>query len=89
MKPKPPSVEEMRAEYDFSKGVRGKYVKRLAREGSNVVVLDPDVAKAFPNSEAVNEALRVVIKAGQTARRLTTRSNGPGKSVARRSAPKK
>ena len=47
----------MRTEYDFSKGIRGKYAKRF-REGTNVVVLSPDVSKAFPNSEAVNEALR-------------------------------
>jgi len=49
--------EEMRAEYDFSKGVRGKYAKRYA-SGTNVVVLDPDVAKVFDSSEAVNTALR-------------------------------
>ena len=89
MKPKASTVREMRAEYDFSKGVRGKYVKRLAKEGSNVVVLDADVAKAFPNSEAVNEALRVVIKAGQSARRLTTRLSGPRKTVGRSITPKK
>jgi len=47
----------MRPEYDFSKGVRGKYAKRYA-EGTNVVVLDPDVAAAFPTAEAVNRALR-------------------------------
>lgn len=89
MKPKSPEVAEMRAEYDFSTAVRGKYQKRLAKEGSNVVVLDPDIAKAFPNSASVNEALRVVLKAGKTARRLTTRSSGPGKRVGRSSAPKK
>lgn len=49
-------------EYDFSGGVRGKYVARLA-EGSNVVVLDPDVQKIFPNSQAVNIALRALGKA--------------------------
>lgn len=49
--------EDMRAEYDFSHGERGKYASRNA-EGSNVVVLDPDVAAAFPNAEAVNDALR-------------------------------
>ena len=48
---------EMRPQYDFSKGVRGKYAERY-REGSNVVVLDPDVAELFKTSEAVNEALR-------------------------------
>lgn len=76
MKPKASSVNELRAEYDFdySKAVRGKYYKRLLKEGSNVVVLEPDVAKAFPTSAAVNDALRVVLKAGQSARRLTARS---------------
>ena len=48
---------EMLPEYDFSKGVRGKYAQRYGR-GSNVVVLDPDVAKVFPNAEAVNSSLR-------------------------------
>jgi len=76
MKPKFSSVNEMRTEYDFSKGVRGKYHKRLSKEGSNIVILDPDVAKAFPSSASVNEALRVVLKAGQSARRRTTRSGG-------------
>jgi len=47
----------MLPEYDFSRGVRGKYMRRYA-QGSNVVVLDPDVAKAFPNAEAVNSSLR-------------------------------
>ncbi|HEY0077306.1 MAG TPA: hypothetical protein VGB73_01580 [Pyrinomonadaceae bacterium] len=46
-------------EYDFSGGVRGKYVERFAR-GSNVVVLDPDVAKVFSDSESVNHALRAL-----------------------------
>jgi hypothetical protein len=66
----------MRADYDFSKGVRGKYYKRLLKEGTNVVVLEPDIAKAFPTSDAVNDALRVVLKAGESARRLITRSGG-------------
>jgi len=88
MKPKVSTANEMRAEYDFSKGVRGKYHKRLLKEGSNVVVLEPDVAKAFPDSASVNEALRVVIKAGQ-ARRLTTRSSGPAKIAGRNGAPRK
>jgi hypothetical protein len=48
---------EMLDEYDFSSGVRGKYVSRY-RQGTNVVVLDPDVAKVFPNSTLVNKALR-------------------------------
>lgn len=48
-------------EYDFSKGVRGKYAKSYA-EGTNVVVLAPDVAAHFPDAEAVNEALRALVK---------------------------
>jgi hypothetical protein len=44
-------------EYDFSRGVRGKYAKRYA-EGTNVVVLDPDVAEFFPDHDSVNESLR-------------------------------
>ena len=47
----------MLREYDFSQGVRGKYARRYGR-GTNVVVLEPDVAKAFPNAEAVNSSLR-------------------------------
>ena len=50
---------EMRAEYDFSRGVRGKYARRYA-QGTNVVVLEADVAKAFPNAEAVNDSLRAL-----------------------------
>jgi hypothetical protein len=46
-------------EYDFSNGVRGKYVDRFAK-GSNVIVLDPDVAEVFPDSESVNQALRAL-----------------------------
>lgn len=54
----------MLEEYDFSKGVRGKYAKRYA-EGTNLVILEPDVAKVFPNSKAVNNALRMLIKISQ------------------------
>ena len=49
--------DEMLREYDFSKGIRGKYARRYG-QGSNVVVLEPDVAKVFPNAEAVNSSLR-------------------------------
>ncbi len=48
---------QVRDEYDFTKGVRGKYAQLFAR-GSNVVVLDPDVASRFTTSAAVNDALR-------------------------------
>lgn len=49
----------MQAEYDFSQGVRGKYAQRYA-QGANVVVLEPDVARAFPNAEAVNSSLHAL-----------------------------
>lgn len=50
----------MRKEYDFTGGVRGKYASR-ARQGSNIVVLDPDVAREFKTSRAVNRALRTLL----------------------------
>jgi hypothetical protein len=50
----------MRAEYDFSGGVRGKYVDRY-RQGTNVVLLDPELAEAFPDSKSVNDALRALV----------------------------
>jgi hypothetical protein len=50
----------MRAEYDFSGGVRGKYVDRY-RRGVNVVLLDPELARAFPDSKSVNDALRALV----------------------------
>lgn len=56
----PPNNAEMLDEYDFGQGVRGKYAQRYA-EGSNVVVLSPDVADAFPDSASVNRALRALI----------------------------
>jgi hypothetical protein len=48
-------------EYDFSKGARGKYAKRYA-EGTNVVLIDPDVAEFFPDHDSVNDTLRSLIK---------------------------
>jgi hypothetical protein len=51
----------MKDNYDFSKGVRGKHAKKFA-EGTNMVVLDPEIAKLFPTSEAVNKALRKLIE---------------------------
>jgi hypothetical protein len=56
--------DELRPEYDLSqlkRRVRGKYVERY-REGTNLVLLEPDVAAAFPDAEAVNEALRMLIR---------------------------
>src|ERR1700684_3909644 len=56
--------DQMRPEYDFSSGVRGKYLPRLAK-GANVVVLDRDMAEVFPSSKAVTDALRVLAEAGR------------------------
>ena len=55
------SDPDMLGGYDFSNGIRGKYVERL-REGSNVVKLDEDVAAVFPTEKAVNDALRSLAK---------------------------
>lgn len=65
--------DDLRPEYNFAQmegGVRGKYVERY-RAGMNLVLLDPDVAQAFPNDAAVNDALRVLI---QIAQRLVSPS---------------
>jgi hypothetical protein len=68
--------KELRTEYDFdySKAVRGKYYRRLIEEGANVIVLEPDVAKAFSTSAAVNEALRSLLEFARSTQRLTNRS---------------
>jgi len=65
---KPAIDEEVLPEYDFSRGVRGRYIARLAK-GSNVVVLDRDVQRMFPDSAAVNAALRALGKAVEVAKR--------------------
>jgi hypothetical protein len=75
--------DELRPEYnfDYSKAVRGKYHKRLSEEGSNVVVLDADVAKVFSTSTAVNEALRSLLDFTRSTQRLTSRSSGRTKKL--------
>jgi hypothetical protein len=77
--------DELRPEYkrsDFPGGlVRGKYAKRL-RESSNVVVLKPEVAQAFPNEEAVNNALLSLIDIAQKTTRATRRLAGSAKKGA-------
>jgi hypothetical protein len=59
-------ADTMRPEYDFSKAVRGKYHTKYL-ESTNVVVLDPDVAASFKNSEAVNDALRALVRIARRA----------------------
>jgi hypothetical protein len=56
----------MRGEYDFSGGVRGKYVERY-RLGTNLVLLDPELAKVFPDSKSVNDALRGLVTIAKRA----------------------
>jgi hypothetical protein len=66
----------LRPEYkrsDFGELVRGKYASRI-RTSTNVIVLDPQVAKAFPNDEAVNDALRGLMKLARSSAHLTSRS---------------
>ena len=79
--------DELRVEYkrsDFPGGlVRGKYAKRM-KESSNVIVLRPEVAQAFPNEEAVNNALLSLINIAQKTTRLSRRSTGSPKKRASR-----
>lgn len=76
--------DELRPEYnfDYSKAVRGKYYKRILEEGTNVVMLEPDVAKVFVDSSAVNDALRSLLDLTKTTQRLTKHSSG--RATARR-----
>jgi hypothetical protein len=79
MKAKSPAQrDDMRREYnfDYSTAVRGKYYRRIMKEGANVAVLEPDVAKVFRNSAAVNEALRSLLQISETTRRLTRPTRG-------------
>jgi hypothetical protein len=64
-------VPDVLDEYDLSKGAWGKYYERYA-EGTNVVVLAPDVAAMFPNSESVNEALRVRVRLARRSGKKAT-----------------
>ena len=76
--------DELRAEYkrsDFGEMVRGKYAAQIAEE-TNIIVLDPEVAKVFPNDKAVNDALRGLLEVAETTARLTGRASRTKKSVA-------
>ena len=73
--------DELRPEYqrsELGKGVRGKYYKSY-QEGTNLVLLSPDVAEVFPDEAAVNEALRSLIKVANQSASLSKRSSGRGK----------
>lgn len=71
-KSKSENADDLRPEYDLSEllkdGVQGKYVDRF-REGTNLVLLDRDIAEAFPSDEAVNTALRLVMQLQKLPRR--------------------
>jgi hypothetical protein len=70
--------DELRLEYrreDLGRGVRGKHLESY-RSGTNLVLLSPDVAKAFPSEEAVNDALRLLIKLAEKSVTSTKRLNG-------------
>ena len=61
---------QMSADYDFSRGTRGKYARRYA-QGTNLVALAPDVARIFPDSQSVNEALRVLAQVARRGRKTS------------------
>lgn len=73
--------DDLRPEYkrsDFGEIIRGKYARRLGK-ATNVVMLDPEVAKAFPNDKAVNDTLRSLLDLAKISSRLTLRSTGRAK----------
>jgi hypothetical protein len=75
--------DDLRPEYrreDLGRGVRGKYFESY-QKGTNLVLLSPDVAKAFPTEEAVNEALRSLIHIAQKSVGLSKRSTGRSKKL--------
>jgi hypothetical protein len=79
-----PAKDELRAEYDFdfATAERGRYAKRLKSEGSNLVMVDPDLAKTFPDSAAVNAALRSVVEFAKLSAGMTKRSSGTKRKAA-------
>jgi hypothetical protein len=80
MKKNPIPTDDMRPEYDFASmkgGVRGKYAKRV-REGTNIVLIEPEVAGAFPTEQAVNEALKGVLN---TTRAVRSTGGLPNKAL--------
>ncbi len=76
MKVKKQNIDELSPEYDFdySKAARGKYCRRLLEEGSNVIILDPDLVRVFHDSASVNKALRSLLELTRSTNRLTRRS---------------
>jgi hypothetical protein len=83
MKTKNNNHEELRPEYnfDYTKAARGKYHKRLLKEGANIVVLEPDIAKAFGDSATVNKALRTLLDFSRSTHHLTRKSSSHKKKM--------
>jgi hypothetical protein len=87
-------TDDLRPEYDFASmkgGVRGKYARR-AREGTNIVLIEPEVADAFPTEEAVNEALKGVLSTTRAVRStggLPNRALQPPRRASRRARARK
>lgn len=69
-----PDADDMRPEYDFSLGVRGKHYEAY-KAGTNVVFLEPDLVDAFPDSASVNQALRLLVKLSRSKARSRSRPN--------------
>lgn len=87
-KTNPARADDMRPEYDFATmkgGVRGKYARR-AREGTNIVLIQPEVAEAFPTEQAVNEALKGMLN---TTRAVRNTGGLPNKALQPTSRPKR
>ena len=81
---KMPKDEDMLEEYDFSVGIQGKYSKRY-NEGTNVVVIEPDVMKYFPDHDSVNQALRSLSEIIEKQQKL---HHKPVQRLGRKSAPR-
>ena len=78
VKPSKQPTDDLRPEYDFdfSKAERGRYASRLKAEGSNLVLVEPDLANTFPDSASVNAALRSVVEFAKLSADLTKRASG-------------
>jgi len=84
----PSANDEMRPEYDFSGGVRGKHYQAY-QAGTNVVFLDSDVAAVFTDSASVNQALRLLVKLAKTPIKVSRRPPNKALQPTRRAGPTK
>ena len=84
----PNDNDEMRPEYDFSQGVRGKHYQAY-RAGTNVVFLERDIAEVFPDSASVNQALRLLVRLAKTKGVVDGRANKALQPTSRRAPRQK